>query len=84
VPGLATVALGDAVVRGTRSALSFVPDELVGDEPEVVKRGLRESLARLIPLDFENMLLAHGKPFVGDGRSALVKFLAGGARRAAA
>jgi hypothetical protein len=44
------------------------------DEPEATKEGLRASYRRLAELDFEHLLLAHGEPFVGDGRGALADF----------
>lgn len=68
------IALGDSVVRAGRK-LSFVPDQYMGDDPEGVKRGLRESLTRVAERPFEHLLLAHGAPFVGDGRDVLRRFL---------
>ena len=53
--------------------LAFVPDRFM-DEPDETKEGLRESYRRLAELDFEHLLLAHGDPFVGDGREALRTF----------
>jgi hypothetical protein len=78
------VALGDCAIRspGARS-LSFVPDELLGADPAAVKLGLRARLESLLALDFDHLLLAHGNPFVGEGRSALQRFLGFELRRAA-
>lgn len=68
------ISLADAVIRdGNR--LSFVPDELVGKDPEGVKRGLRLALKNLLKKKFQHLLLAHGKPYVGDGKKALKRFL---------
>jgi hypothetical protein len=53
--------------------LAFVPDHLM-DEPEATKEALRASYRRLGELDFEHLLLAHGEPFVGDGRDVLRAF----------
>ena len=44
------------------------------DEPERTKEGLREAYRRLAALDFDHLLLAHGEPFVSDGREALAAF----------
>jgi hypothetical protein len=55
--------------------LAFVPDWLM-DEPEDTKRGLREAYERLLELDFDVLLLAHGQPVVSDGKQALRKFVA--------
>ena len=68
------LALADAVVRGAGGELSFVPDPLLGGDPEAVKRGLREALRGLLEHDFETLLLAHGEPLVGSGRRALAAF----------
>ncbi len=45
------------------------------DEPEQTKEGLREAYRGLAELDFRHLLLAHGDPFVGDGREALAAFV---------
>ena len=47
----------------------------MGDDPEAVKKGLRESLDRLLDLDYDNLLFGHGEPIVGGGRQALHTFL---------
>lgn len=77
------VALADGLVRGGRGgAPGFVPDSLM-DDPADTKRGLLAAYARLIDeLDFEHVLLAHGDPLVGDGRSVLREFVATGGRTA--
>jgi hypothetical protein len=49
LPGLAAVAFADGLVRIPPDApLGFVPDELIGDDPEGVKEGLRERYRRLL------------------------------------
>jgi hypothetical protein len=70
------MAFADALVRGSGGELSFVSDFLLGDDPEGVKRGLRESFRRLLELDFDSLLMAHGEPVVGGGRDALREFTA--------
>ena len=57
--------------------LAFVPDFLMGDDPEGVKAGLTTAFERLLELDFDHVLLAHGEPLVGDGSERLRAFVAG-------
>jgi hypothetical protein len=71
------LAFGDGLVNWGGS-VGFVPDELLGDDPEAIKRGLRGSLERLLEQDFEHLLFAHGDPIVGDGRRTLERFLGAG------
>lgn len=51
--------------------VGFVPDHLIGEDPEGVKREIRERCAALLDEDFEHLLFAHGKPLLGGGREAL-------------
>jgi hypothetical protein len=45
------------------------------DDPEVTKAGLKRAFARLADeLDFDVLLLAHGKPIPSGGREALRRF----------
>jgi hypothetical protein len=74
------LALGDAVIR-RGSELSFVPDELMGGDPESVKRGLSRSLAGIVARDFDHLLMAHGEPWIGGGKSALQRFVGGEAKQ---
>jgi hypothetical protein len=73
-----TIAFADGVVRlPFDGPLSFVPDQLMG-KPEDDKAALRVSLGGILDrYDFENLLLAHGEPVVGEGHRALRDFLAG-------
>jgi hypothetical protein len=71
-PAERALAFADSIVRTPPDApLGFVPDALIGDDPERVKDGLRAAFRRLGELDPEHLLLAHGLPVVGDGRVAL-------------
>jgi hypothetical protein len=65
------------VVRRQKGGrLSFVPDHLMGDDPEAVKDGLLEAYQRLLDdVEFDHLLLAHGDPFVGDGATVLRSFV---------
>ena len=67
----------DGLVRfgSLEAPIGFVPDFLLGDDPEEVKAGLRDSYRRLLGLDFDHLLLAHGLPVVGDGKEQLRAFV---------
>lgn len=51
--------------------LGFVSDEHLGEDPEAVKRSIRERCAALLDEDFEHLLFAHGDPVVGGGPQEL-------------
>ncbi len=71
------LALGDAIVRHGEK-LGFVPDEYMGDDPEGVKRGLREIFLELVrEREFDHLLFAHGKPWIGGAKNGLRQFLEG-------
>lgn len=71
-----TIAFADGIIRPPGGGpLMFVPDQLMG-EPERDKEALRRALRKIVEdEEFENVLLAHGEPVVGDGRQALRDFL---------
>ena len=69
------LAVADGVVRAGEGPLAFVPDPLLGDDPEEVKRGLKEAYRRLLALDFDHLLLAHGHPWIGGAKKALREFV---------
>jgi len=75
VPAHRALACADGVVRWAgHDELTFVPDELM-DHPEQTKRDLRDSYRRLLDLDFDSLLLAHGRPLVGGAKEALRAFV---------
>jgi glyoxylase-like metal-dependent hydrolase (beta-lactamase superfamily II) len=75
LPAHNALACADGVVYyGDR--LGFVPDQLM-DEPDETKRRLRAAYTRLLDLDFDTLLLAHGTPLVGGGKQALREFATG-------
>lgn len=78
IPAAAAIAVADGIVRfdAPDAQLGFVPDVLLGDDPAGVRHGLCVSYRRLLELDFEHLLLAHGLPVVGDGKRELEAFLA--------
>ena len=78
IPSHAALACADGVVRDAPGGqLSFVPDFLM-DDPERTKQGLRDAYRRLLELEFELLLLAHGDPVVSAGKDALRAFVAAG------
>ena len=63
-------------MRDGDSPLVFVPDQLMGDDPEADKRGLREAFRKLVDdVDFDALLLAHGAPVVTVAREQLRDFV---------
>jgi hypothetical protein len=69
------LACADGVIgSGREGQLAFVPDSLM-DDPEQTKQQLRAAYRRLLELDFDLLLLAHGKPLVSDGKEALRRFV---------
>lgn len=73
--GGGALAFADGLVRFAESP-GFVPDKLMGDDAETVKRGLVQSLRKLLDREFDSLLFAHGEPMVGGGREALESFVA--------
>jgi hypothetical protein len=71
------VAIADGLIRAQGGGpLGFVPDGLMGDDPETVKAGLRDSFRGLLVREpWDTLLMAHGAPVVGDARKALQDFL---------
>lgn len=78
--GGGALSVADGVVQWPgKSGISFVPDGLLGDDPEGVKEGLRAAYGRLADeLEFETLLMAHGDPVVGGARDTLRAFAADG------
>jgi len=79
LPAHRALVCADGVVRGyaAEDALAFVPDAYM-DDPERTKTGLRDAYRRLLELDFDALLLAHGRPVVPGGKEALRAFVARG------
>lgn len=75
IPRHRALACADGVVRwGAGDRLQFVPDYLM-DDPEDTKRELLAAYRRLLALDFDLLLLAHGEPVVGGAHDALSAFV---------
>lgn len=75
--GDGALAFADALVH-YGGEVGFVPDFLLGDDPEEVKRGVRESVSALLDRDFDAVLFAHGDPIASDGGAALRRFVDAG------
>ena len=75
IPAKRALACADGVMRSSgTSGLAFVPDRYM-DDAEQTKAGLRHAYRRLLDLDFDHLLLAHGDPVVGRGKEALQAFV---------
>jgi hypothetical protein len=74
--GGGALSVADGVVQWGSPALAFVPDSLIGDNPEEAKQGLRDAYRRLAEeLDFDILLMAHGDPVIGGARETLLAFV---------
>jgi hypothetical protein len=74
--GEGALLFADTLQRGPHGDLAFMPDDLLGDDPDVVRTGLRDRLRTLTDeLAFDTLLLAHGAPVPTTGRSALLTFV---------
>lgn len=71
-PGLLAIADGAMHYGGT---IGFLPDEHLGEDPARTKELLRAGYGRLLDLEFDTLLFAHGTPVVGGGRDALRAFV---------
>jgi len=74
IPRVRAAAVADGVIRKGNGPLSFVQDGFLVDDPrdaERVKRELKAAYKRLARRRFEHLLLAHGNPWLHDGRAAL-------------
>jgi len=74
--GGGAIAFADGLIRPGGGPLRFVPDFLIGDDPERVKRELTSAFDRLLALEFDALLFAHGAPLLGGGKRSLREFVA--------
>ena len=73
IPSVRALVIADTVIN--YGGLRFVPDNLMGDDPEAEKRDMKQTLGRLADeLEFDHLLLAHGEPVPGEGRERLRDF----------
>jgi len=72
-----TLLFADALIVWD-GKLAFVPDWLLGD-PAEDKRDMLSAFERLLDeQEFDNLLFAHGEPWIGGGREALRAFVESG------
>jgi glyoxylase-like metal-dependent hydrolase (beta-lactamase superfamily II) len=72
-----TLLFADALIVWD-GKLAFVPDWLLGD-PAADKRDMLAAFERLLDeQEFDNLLFAHGEPWIGGGREALRAFVDSG------
>jgi glyoxylase-like metal-dependent hydrolase (beta-lactamase superfamily II) len=76
IPAHDALACADGVIHYGEE-LGFVPDRYM-DDPEQTKPALREAYGRVLDLDFDILLVAHGTPWVGGAKQALRRFSTGG------
>jgi hypothetical protein len=57
--------------------IGFVPDNLIGENPEEVKRVAVQRASALLDEPFDHLLFAHGTPVIGGGKEALRAFASG-------
>jgi|SRR6185437_3820389 len=69
------LSFGDGLTREEDGSLAFMPDALLGENPETVKAGLCSNLMRMLDEEFDALLFAHADPVLADGRSMLEEFL---------
>ena len=73
IPSASALAIADTIIN--YDGIRFVPDNLMGDDPEAERQDMKRTLARLADeLEFEHLLLAHGDPIPGEGRERLREF----------
>ncbi|MEA2353813.1 MAG: hypothetical protein QOJ14_2227 [Thermoleophilaceae bacterium] len=75
--GGGALLLADAAMHYV-DEVHFVPDQYMvdeGDDPEPVKLAIREALSKLLDLEFDALLFAHGSPIPTGGKEALRRFV---------
>ncbi|HST54648.1 MAG TPA: hypothetical protein VLJ42_01985 [Solirubrobacteraceae bacterium] len=65
----------DGLTRAEDGSLAFMPDELLGADPETVRAGLRRKLRSLLDEDFDALLFAHAEPVTSGAHELLSEFL---------
>jgi hypothetical protein len=68
------LAIADSFIR-YGDDIGFVPDYLMGDNPEDIKRRTKARFLEVCDeVAFDHLLFAHGAPLIGSGRAALRAF----------
>jgi hypothetical protein len=74
IPRGRAAAVADGVVRRGKGPLTFVSDRLLVDDlrdAPRVKRALKDAYLELAKQQWDHLLMAHGSPWMNDGRHAL-------------
>ena len=71
--GDGALAFADSLVN--YGGVGFVPDYLLGDDPEAIKQEITAAVRALLDQSFDHLLFAHGDPIVGQGHEALEAFV---------
>jgi hypothetical protein len=71
--GGGALAVADGLIH--YRGLGFFPDPLLGENPQLVKDGLRDAYARQLDRHFDALLFAHGDPIPDGGKDALREFV---------
>ena len=86
IPAARALLLADGIVdgglHGGEPGLGFVADKLMDDPPQTKAALLAAYRRALDELDFDHLLMAHGRPLIGDGREHLQAFVESGGRSA--
>jgi hypothetical protein len=77
--------VGDTIVRSPtdpNAEIGWVPDSLM-DDPDQTKDGLLQAFGEVLhDYEFEHLMLAHGLPLIGNGRTELERLVSEGGRTA--
>jgi hypothetical protein len=68
------IAFADGLIR-YGDVLGFFSDDLLGEDAEKIKAGLKDAFHGLLTRDFDHLLFAHGDPLIGGGKAALREFV---------
>ena len=71
------LAVADSFIR-YGDEIGFVPDYLMGEDPEDIKQRTKARFLELCDqVDFDHLIFAHGTPIVGGARDSLRRFCDG-------
>jgi hypothetical protein len=71
--GGGAISIADGLIN--YRGIGFVPDKLLGQDPDLIKAGLLDAYARLLDRHFDALLFAHGEPIPDGGKDALRDFV---------
>jgi hypothetical protein len=69
------LSFADGLTRGRDGRLAFMPDELLGEDPQKVREALSRNLRAMLEEDFDALLFAHAAPLLSAGHELLERFL---------